>query len=183
MEAQRELRFTKLYQFLLYSRVTLSYIYTHSFSHAILQNILLQETGYSSLYYTVGPHCLSTTKCNSFHLLTPKSPSIPLPLPSPLATTSLLSISMICFLHSLSSTIWSSFPSWSLHYRNKTILFPFPIIKLDDNIWRCCFKIQHIPYSKPQRITDLWVILVDFLKECLYTNGSFWDNAWLLSNA
>ena len=65
------------------------------------------------------------------------------------------------FLHSLSSKIWSSFPSWSLCYRNKTFS-PFPVIKLYDNIWRCSFKIQLIPYSKPWRITDLRVILLDF---------------------
>ena len=43
---------------------------------------------------------LSHSKCHSLHLLTPSSPSIPLPPPTPLATTSLFSGSEIyfCFL-------------------------------------------------------------------------------------
>ena len=41
-------------QFLLYSIVTQRYL-----SHTIFHHVLSQETGYSSLCYTVGPHCLS----------------------------------------------------------------------------------------------------------------------------
>jgi len=35
------------------------YTHTHYFSHTIFHHSLSQETGYSSLCYTVGPHCLS----------------------------------------------------------------------------------------------------------------------------
>ena len=45
-------------QFLLYSRVTQSHIYVHSF-HITFHHCLSQEIGWSSLCYTVGPHCLS----------------------------------------------------------------------------------------------------------------------------
>lgn len=53
----------------------------------------------------------------------------------------------------------SSFPSWSLYHRNKTSYFPFLVIKLYDNIWRCCFKIRLSPYSKPWGAADRWAIL------------------------
>ena len=59
---------------------------------------LSQETGYSSLYSRIS--LLIHSKCNSLHLLTPNSPSIPLPFPSPfpLATTSLFSsVSLFLF--------------------------------------------------------------------------------------
>ena len=36
------------------------YIYTHTFSHIILHHVPSQVTGYSSLCYTAGSHCLST---------------------------------------------------------------------------------------------------------------------------
>ena len=50
--------FTVLCQFLLYSIVTQPYIYTYFF--LILSSIMVySETGYSSLCYTEGPHCLS----------------------------------------------------------------------------------------------------------------------------
>ena len=49
--------FTMLCQFL-YSMVTESYICIYSFSHTIFQCLLSQETGYSSLCCTLGPHCL-----------------------------------------------------------------------------------------------------------------------------
>ena len=42
-----------LFQFLLYRRVTQSYIYIHSVSYIIFHHGLSQETGYSSLHYTV----------------------------------------------------------------------------------------------------------------------------------
>ena len=35
------------------------HIYIHSFSHITFHHDLYQETGYSSLCYRVGPHCLS----------------------------------------------------------------------------------------------------------------------------
>ena len=87
-----------LLQFLLYSKVTQSYIYIHSFCHTVFHYVLSQEIGYSSLCYTVGPHCLSISKCNSLHLLTLNSQSIPLPPPAPLATTCLFSMSMSLLL-------------------------------------------------------------------------------------
>ena len=50
------LYYSWLCQFLLYSTVTYSYIYIHSFSHTILHHVLFQEIGYSSLFCTVEPH-------------------------------------------------------------------------------------------------------------------------------
>ena len=55
-------------QFLLYSKVTRSYIHIHiymylfiySFSHIILHCVSSQVTRYSSLCYIAGSHCLST---------------------------------------------------------------------------------------------------------------------------
>ena len=38
--------------------VTQAYIYIHSISHITPQHILSQETGYSSLCHSVGPHYL-----------------------------------------------------------------------------------------------------------------------------
>ena len=55
-----------------------THIYIHSFSHIITHHVLSQVTRYSSLCYTAGLHCLSSSKYNS--LLTPESQSIPLPL-------------------------------------------------------------------------------------------------------
>jgi len=43
---------------LLYSKVTQSYIYIHSFSHIILHHVSSQVTRYSSLCHTAGYHCL-----------------------------------------------------------------------------------------------------------------------------
>ena len=53
--------FTMLCQFLLYIRVTRSYIciHTRSPSFIIFHHTLFQKTGYSSLCCTVGPQCLS----------------------------------------------------------------------------------------------------------------------------
>ena len=66
--------FAMLYQFLLYSKVTQSYICVfcicvyiiykmdidiHSFSHIIFHHVLSQEIRYSSLCCSVRPHCLS----------------------------------------------------------------------------------------------------------------------------
>ena len=48
-----------LYQFLLYSNVTQSYICIYSFSHIISHHVLSQKIGYSSLCCTVGPCCQS----------------------------------------------------------------------------------------------------------------------------
>ena len=45
-------------QLLQYSQVTPSYIYIHSLSYVIFHPGLSQETGWSSLCWTVGPHCL-----------------------------------------------------------------------------------------------------------------------------
>ena len=46
-------------QFLLYSKVTQSYKYIHSFSHPIFHHVLPQETEHSSLCCTVGPYCFA----------------------------------------------------------------------------------------------------------------------------
>ena len=69
---------------------------THSFSHTTLHHIPSQVTRYSSLCYTAGSHCLSTTNA-SVHLLTLKLPVHPTPYPSPLATTNLFSKFMSFF--------------------------------------------------------------------------------------
>ena len=66
-------------QFLLYSKVTQPYMYTHYFSQTVFHQVLSQETGYCSLCYIVGSHCLIHSKGTSLHLLTPSSQSIPLP--------------------------------------------------------------------------------------------------------
>lgn len=52
------------------------------------------------------------------------------------------------------ATFLSGFLSRSLYHRNKTSYFPFLVIKLYDNIWECCFKIQLSPYSKPWGAAD-----------------------------
>lgn len=68
-------RFTMSCQFVLYSRVTHSSIYMHSFSFIIFHYGPSQEIVYSSLQYTLGPQCLSIvnvigcTYCISFLLL------------------------------------------------------------------------------------------------------------------
>ena len=67
-----------LLQFLLYSKVTPSYINIHSFSHIIFHHVLAQET-IPVLYSRISLFIHS--KCNSLHLLTPNSQSIPLPPP------------------------------------------------------------------------------------------------------
>ena len=46
-------------QFLMYSKVTRSYLYIHSLSHIIFHHFLSQETSCSSLCCMVGPHCFS----------------------------------------------------------------------------------------------------------------------------
>lgn len=51
--------FTMFCQFLLYSKVTQSYVYIPSFPHIIFHHVLSQVIGYSSLCCTEGPHCLS----------------------------------------------------------------------------------------------------------------------------
>ena len=79
-------------QFLLYSKVIQTYIYTHSLSYIIFHHGLFQETGHSFLCYAVGLHCLSILNvlvCK----YQPKTPS-PSPSPLPLATTSLFSMSV-----------------------------------------------------------------------------------------
>ena len=83
--------FTLWCQFLPYSKVT--QLYTHMIHHC-----LSHENGYSSLCYRVRPPLLIHSKCNSLHLPTSNSLSLPPLPPSPLATTSLLSIYARLFL-------------------------------------------------------------------------------------
>ena len=87
--------------FLLYRKVTVLYIYIYmhiyvyiySFFHTIFHHVLTQETGRSSLCYTVGPHYFSIPNASSLHL-----PTIhPTPPCFPLANASLLSMSLLCF--------------------------------------------------------------------------------------
>ena len=69
--------------------------------YAFLKNILShyslsQDVEYSSLYYILGPCCLSILNINRLHLPTPNSQSIPLPH-SLLAARSLFSMSLFLF--------------------------------------------------------------------------------------
>ena len=58
------------------------YIHIYSLSYIISSNGLFQETGYSSLCYTAGPHCLSTLKVIvCFYWCQTPSPSHSLPFP------------------------------------------------------------------------------------------------------
>ena len=74
------------------------YMYTHthihSFFHTFFHHVLTQKIGW-------GTSLLIQSKCNSFHLPTPNSLSIPLPSPLLPATTRVLSMSLIffCFLN------------------------------------------------------------------------------------
>ena len=70
-------------QFLLYSKVTQSYIYIHSFFHTIFHHVLTQEIGHSSLCCTVGPYCFSVLKVIA-HIYQPQTPSPSHSFPSPL---------------------------------------------------------------------------------------------------
>ena len=60
------------------------YIYIHSFSHTIFHHVLSQMIEYRSLCYMLysGTPLPIHSKCNSLHLPTPNSPSIPLPPPT-----------------------------------------------------------------------------------------------------
>ena len=81
-------------QFLLHSRVTQLHIYVHSFFIFFSHHGLPREIGYNSLCCTVGPCCLfilSGIVC----IILPQTPS---PSLSPLATTSLFSMSVSLFL-------------------------------------------------------------------------------------
>ena len=60
--------------------------HTHSLSSIIFHHGLSQETGYSSLCYIVGSHCLSIL---NIIVCISNSQSLSLPFPSPLTTTSL----------------------------------------------------------------------------------------------
>ena len=68
-----------LYQFLLYSTATQSYLYIHSFSHTIFHHVLAQQTEYSSLCCTAGTSFLIHSKCKSLQQPTPNSQFTPLP--------------------------------------------------------------------------------------------------------
>ena len=89
--------FTVLCQFLLYSIVTQSYIYIHFF--LLFSSIMFYPKRFDIvpvLYNRAS--LLNHSKWNNFASINPNSPSIP-PLPhSPLAPTSLFSMSMSLFL-------------------------------------------------------------------------------------
>ena len=99
-----------LCQSVLYSKVPQLYIHTFSlifFSIVVYHRInsnhryyvfISQNTEYSFLCYIVGPCCLSMSKCNTLHLLTPSSQSTPLSQPSPLVITSLFPMSLFRFI-------------------------------------------------------------------------------------
>ena len=88
-------RFTMLFQLLLYIKVTQSDVYIHSLSY--LPSWSIQVIGYSSLFYTVGPCCLSflnVVVCIYYPQTASPSQS---PLHSP-ATTGPFSMSASLFL-------------------------------------------------------------------------------------
>ena len=80
-------------QFLIYSKVTQSYIYTYiyifSFSHTILDQVPLQVTRYSSLCNTQHDVIVYPLQRQYFASINHKVSVHPTPFPSPLATTSL----------------------------------------------------------------------------------------------
>ena len=69
----------------------------YSFSYTIFHHVLSQEIGQSSLLHT-RTSLLIHSNIIVCYPPTPNSPSIPLPPPSPLATTSLFSMSVSLFL-------------------------------------------------------------------------------------
>ena len=80
-------------QFLQYSGVTQSCVDIHSFAHTISHHGLSQETGPSSLCYTVGAHCFSVLSV-IVYIYRPQTPSPSHSLPSPGATTSQFCVSV-----------------------------------------------------------------------------------------
>ena len=60
--------------------VLIMHIYVHSFSYIISYHGLSQETGYSSLCYTAGPHCLSILNV-IVYIYQPQTPSLSYFLP------------------------------------------------------------------------------------------------------
>ena len=66
--------------------------------HILFHYDLSQDIEYSSLCYTVRALLFIPPKYNSLHLLIPNSQSFPLPPHSPLATTSLITMSASLFL-------------------------------------------------------------------------------------
>ena len=75
-----------------------TYICIYIFFHVLFHYGLSQDIEYSSLCYTEGPYCLSISVYTSLHPLILNSLYYHLPPPSPLATTSLFSMSLILFL-------------------------------------------------------------------------------------
>ena len=72
-------------------------MYIYPFSHSIFHHGLSQETGYSSLCCAVGPHCLSILN-GIPSIYKPQTPRPFYSFSSPLATTSLFSVSINLFL-------------------------------------------------------------------------------------
>ena len=72
-------------------------VHIHSFSHNIFHHVPSQVIGYSSLCYKAEFQCLSTPNAVVW-TVNPKLLVHPTPSPSPLATTSLFSMSMSSFL-------------------------------------------------------------------------------------
>ena len=95
-----------LCQFLLYSTVNpVIVIHAFFFSYHLPSCSTLRDWTQSPVLYSSTP-LLIHSKCNSLHIPTPNSPSSALHLPSPLATTSLFSLSMICFCFVDKSFVW-----------------------------------------------------------------------------
>ena len=128
-----------LCQFLLYSKVTQSYIYSMYIyiPFLILSSIMFynQDIGHSSLCYTAGPHCPSILNVIVCIYLTPNSQSAPPSSPSPLATPSL-------FVHLLDCGMFK--------YRDLS-LAPIP--------WRTPYSWEHRTYVEPGDLTGSTMML------------------------
>ena len=113
--------------------------------------------------------------CNSLHLLTPNSQSIPPPHPSPLATTSLFSMSV-------SLTLYSAFKNWRQNAFEQVMHSPIFTSYAYITYWPFCdwgcsasplFYIQYINYNKNNR--GFWVYFYLVLLKAIITRDP-WHN-------
>ena len=122
-----------LCQFLLYSKVTKSYIHIYSFSHTVFLYALSQETGYGPLCCTVEPHCLfilNVIVC----IYNPKLPIHPTPFSLPLGNTSLF--------RSISKQLANVIP-FDLHNEASCIGGTIPNLKLENETQKKLCNSNH----------------------------------------